>query len=550
MGAGALTARPDRRTCLKTLLSSSAAVSAGWLGSCGDKTARTTLAETELQGLAGGWVGASVQRGHRLRGLRSGSLPPAAVQRRARVLIVGAGVSGLAAARALMRAGIDDVHLFELEDVAGGNARGHVMAGMACPLGAHYLPLPGPQAPEILELLADLGLARLELGRWLFDERHLCHSPQERIFFEGAWHEGLLPPAESGSVTQQQYRRFADLVAQAQREVGFAMPSLRLRWTAKHAALESINFETWLQREGFDDARLRWYLDYCCRDDYGTGLSMVSAWAGLHYFASRHGFHAPGDDAAPREPVLTWPQGNAWLTRRLAAPLADRLHTGRTVLQAREERHQVEVLAWDEATQRLESWRADRLILAVPIFIAARLFENPPAALVQVAAEARYAPWLVANLHIDAPLLQRVGAPASWDNVVYDSPSLGYVDAMHQSLRPDHHATVLSAYWALLQTDRAALLQDDWRPWARRVIEDLLSLHPDLTQKLARIDLMRYGHAMRIPLPGARSSTALQALGRLPGRVQLAHADLAGYSVFEEAYSIGLRAGELSARSA
>jgi predicted NAD/FAD-binding protein len=547
MGAGPLKTRPDRRNCLKTLLTGSAAVSAGWLGGCG---AKTTLSETELQGLAGGWVGASVQRGHRLRSLRSGSLPPAAVQRQARVLIVGAGVSGLAAARALTRAGIDDVHLLELEDVAGGNARGHVMAGMACPLGAHYLPLPGPQAPEILELLADLGLARLELGRWVFDERHLCHSPQERLFFDSAWHDGLLPPAESGSVTQQQYHRFADLVARAQREVGFAMPSMRLRWTSAHAELEAITFAAWLQREGLDDARLRWYLDYCCRDDYGAGLATVSAWAGLHYFASRHGFHAPGDADAPREPVLTWPEGNAWLTRHLAVPLTDRLHTGRTVLQAREERHQVEVLAWDEATQRLESWRADRLILAVPIFIAARLFENPPAALAQVAAEARYAPWLVANLHIDAPLLQRVGAPASWDNVVYGSPSLGYVDAMHQSLRPDHHATVLSSYWALPQTDRAALLQDDWRPWARRVVEDLLPLHPDLAQKLARIDLMRYGHAMRIPLPGTRSSTALQALGRLPGRVQLAHADLAGYSVFEEAYSIGWRAGEWSGRGA
>lgn len=549
MGAGALTAQFDRRNCLKTLLTGSAAMSTGWLGGCGDKHVGTAMPESEWPHLAGGWVGAAVQRGHRLRVMRSGSLPPAEVQRRAQVLIVGAGVAGLAAARALTHAGVDDVHLLELEDVAGGNARGHVMAGLACPLGAHYLPLPGPQAPEIMELLADLGLARLELGRWVFDERHLCHSPQERLFFEGAWHDGLLPPAEPDSVTQRQYRRFADLVAQVQRDVGFAMPSLRLRWTAAHAELESMTFAAWLQREGLDDAKLRWYLDYCCRDDYGAGPATVSAWAGLHYFASRHGFHAPGDDVAPREPVLTWPEGNAWLTRRLAAPFTDRLHVGRTVLQARENRHQVEVLAWDEATQRLESWQADRLILAVPVFIAARLLENPPAALTRVAAEASYAPWLVANLHIDAPLLQRVGAPASWDNVVYGSPSIGYVDAMHQSLRPDHHATVLSAYWALPQTDRAALLQDDWRPWARRVIEDLAPLHPDLARKLARIDLMRYGHAMRIPLPGARSSAALQALGRLPGRVQLAHADLAGYSVFEEAYSIGWRAGESSARA-
>ena len=46
------------------------------------------------------------------------------------------------------------------------------------------------------------------------------------------------------------------------------------------------------------DPQLRWYLDYCCRDDYGAGMAQVSAWAGIHYFASRHGFHAPGDDDA------------------------------------------------------------------------------------------------------------------------------------------------------------------------------------------------------------------------------------------------------------
>ena len=32
--------------------------------------------------LAGGWVGAAAQRGHRLRALKSGALPVAAVQRR------------------------------------------------------------------------------------------------------------------------------------------------------------------------------------------------------------------------------------------------------------------------------------------------------------------------------------------------------------------------------------------------------------------------------------------------------------------------------------
>ena len=30
-------------------------------------------------------------------------------------------------------------------------------------------------------------------------------------------------------------------------------------------------------------------VEYSCRDDYGVSHSKVSAWAGLHYFASRAG---------------------------------------------------------------------------------------------------------------------------------------------------------------------------------------------------------------------------------------------------------------------
>ena len=92
-------------------------------------------------------------------------------------------------------------------------------------------------------------------------------------------------------------------------------------------------FGAWLDAHGHTDPALRWYLDYCCRDDYGAGVAQVSAWAGIHYFASRHGFHAPGDDdEGAAESVLTWPEGNAWLTRRLAEGVgAARLHTGRTV---------------------------------------------------------------------------------------------------------------------------------------------------------------------------------------------------------------------------
>jgi monoamine oxidase len=494
----------------------------------------------------GGWVGDAVTAGHRWR---DGQWPAdTAAQRSERVglLIVGAGIAGLAAARAARRAGVDDIRLLELHDEPGGNCRGHVVAGQACPLAAHYLPVPGPAAAELLEWLHEIGLLRTELGRTIADERHLCHSPQERLYVDGGWVDGLLPPAELASRTAAQYERFGLEVSRAQR-LGFAVPTTRAPWTAEHAELDAQIFGVWLARKGFDDPRLRWYLDYCCRDDYGAGIDTVSAWAGLHYFASRHGFHGLADstDHDP-DAVLTWPDGNAWLVAKLAAPFADRIHTGRTVLRVIERRHGVDVLAWDERTAQAESWTADRVVLAVPLHVASRIVDNPPEALRAAAAVQTQAPWLVANLLLDRPLRDRPGAPPSWDNVRYGSSSLGYVDAGHQGLSPmatPGRPLVLTAYQSLPRAQRQALLSEPWTAWAERVIAELTPMHPDLPERLQRIDLMRYGHAMAVPTPGQRGSAALAALRAMRGRVRFAHADLVGCSVFEEAFTLGTAAG-------
>jgi len=527
VGTGPALTGPTRR---QALLAGSAALG---LAAC--------RGELDLPPIDARWVGASPARGHRLREPAL-TVPDGGPEKRVGAIVVGAGIAGLSAARALMQRGIDDVHVLELEDEPGGNSRGHVLGGIACPLGAHYLPLPGPQAREVSAWLHEIGLLKTAFGRTTADERHLCHSPQERLFFEGEWVEGLLPPAAPGSATLAQYRRFAHAVSEAQR-IGFALPSSRAPWTPAHAALDAITFDAWLLAQGLTDAALRWYLDYCCRDDYGADSRSVSAWAGLHYFASRHGFHAPGDAGDERDGVFTWPEGNAWLVQRLAAPLGPRLHGGRTVLRVEEAKDHVALAVHDEGRGIVERWRAPMVVLAVPLFVAARLLRTPPPGLKEAAAALVHAPWVVANMLLERPLLPRPGALPAWDNVAYGNQTgsnwLGYVDARHQSLATAPGPTVLSFYRALPAAQRGTLLQADAGAVAARAIDSAREMHPELRLRVQRVDIARWGHAMAIPTPGIRGHAAIAALRGARGRVRLAHTDLCGSSVFEEAFTLG-----------
>jgi monoamine oxidase len=487
--------------------------------------------------IPGGFAGASAERGHLLRAPPPPSGAP--LQRRTRVVIAGAGVAGLAAARALRQRGIDDFVVLDLEDTAGGNSRGGQLQGIACPLGAHYLPVPGDAAREVQDFLEDLGVRRRVAGRWTYDERMQCHAPQERLFIQGEWQAGLVPLHGVGATTLASYARFAHEVAKLRASGLFTIPA---RNQAALHALDGQRFADWLAARELHDPQLRWYLDYCCRDDYGAGIATVSAWAGLHYFAARHGFHAPGfDGEEEHEPLLTWPEGNGWLTRKLAEPLGERLRTARVVLRIAELRHGVEIDAFDAAARRHERWQAEHCVVALPAFVAARVVDDPPAALRALARQVRYAPWVVTNLHLRAPPPESAGMPLAWDNVVHGTlQGLGYVVATHQSLNPVPGPTVFSWYCTPGEAARADVLRQPWTHWRDQALAELAPAHPRLARLVTEVEVARYGHAMPIPVPGT--------LARLPlppeaGRLRFAHSDWAGYSIFEEAFTLGHRAG-------
>jgi NAD(P)-binding Rossmann-like domain len=475
-------------------------------------------------------VGASDAVGHRLRSpIRE--LP--AEWSDADVVIVGAGVAGLAAAWRL-RAAQRDALVLELEEVAGGTARSGTSRVSAYPWGAHYVVAPMADDKPLIRLLREMSIidARGEVG-----EEFLCRDPQERLFYRGRWYDGLYLAAGASDEDLRQLHAFDQemtrwsLWRDAKGRRAFAIPTALASDDAEVLALDRMSMRQWLDAKGWHSPRLRWYVEYGCRDDYGALLDDTSAWAGIFYYASRI-----ADPAKGSEPMITFPEGNG----RFVAHLGKSAHmdSGWLVTSVIPNDGGVDVVALSRDGRHLRGIRAKQVVFAAPQFIAARVVRDYPRDVHGFV----YGSWLVANL-----VLNGRPKPLAWDNVFYDSPSLGYVVATHQS-DIDYGPTVLTYYYALCDRDprvaRERLLSAGRDAWAEVVLSDMSRAHPDIRSMTTRLDVMRWGHAMIRPHPGFINSPARRA-AREPWRnVHFAQCDLSGVALFEESLWHGVRAAE------
>ena len=485
--------------------------------------------------------------GHRLR---EEGRPAARESRSARVVIVGAGIGGLSAAWRLRRAGFADFELLELEDAPGGNARWGENQVCAYPWGAHYIPLPTAESRATRLMLAELGVLKgdPEAAVPEYEERALVQAPQERLYRDGSWSEGLAPLQGAAKGELEEWQRFQARMRGMQSLRGrdgrraFAIPLEHSSRDPQLLGLDGITMEAWLRSEGFNSERVRWLVDYACRDDYGCDYRRVSAWAGIHYFACRTG---AGRNAEP-DAVLTWPEGNGFVVRELLRRYRLQVTAGALVHRVEEEGEAVRLGIHLAREGRELAIRAEHVIWAAPFGLAARSFAHA-----ELAAAARsydYAPWVTANLTLSEPPYAHHGAPLAWDNVIYDSPGLGYVVATHQDLATKPGPTVVTWYLPLAgeapAQGRKRLLSTTREAWARTALGELARPHPEIREIATRIDVFANGHAMAMPRPGFIWGNARQRFAAHRGRIHFAHADASGLSLFEEANDRGVAAAE------
>jgi hypothetical protein len=513
-----------------------------------------------------------MKAGHALRG--NTPIPPPKTERKVKVAILGSGAAGSFAAWRLKQSGqfdrADDLVIVSgperFGNAAAGsfNGLGYPQGDMIYPRGAHYLPLPSMASRHVRELLFDMGVIEADpFGeKPTYNERVLVHSPEDRLLINGHWQDGVVPHAGLNAEELAQQQRFFAQMHSFQQASGadgrkaFCIPLALSSQDAQWRKLDQMTFAAWLTQHGYTAPSLLWYLDYACRDDYGIGIKDTSAWAGIHYFAARGGEASNASAGA----VLTWPTG--------LNPVLQHMQQGQSLLDGmavkiseQGDMVHVDVLHRGEVTRLI----AEHVICAMPLHVAAKIVDLTQYGFNPAQHLAPHAAWQISNFLLKRfpdELTQATLAtnhhtqsatdthlPLAWDNVVYGSSSLGYVNSTHQLIRAAKpERTIFTAYHAFTGKTsgespaavRARLEHASAAELYQTAIGDLTTVYgwdnPVTARRyIEQVEITLRGHAMASPIVGFLSNAGVAALQQQSGRVLFAHSDLSGLSVFEEA---------------
>ncbi len=274
----------------------------------------------------------------------------------AEVIVVGAGLAGLAAARQLVAAGVE-TRVVEARDRVGGRTEVTTTAdGSTVDLGGQWI---GPGQTRVAALVTELGLETFDT----YNDGSLLVQLGGRRTLMGS-QRGATPKLSAFTLADlaQGLKRFTRMANRV---------PLDAPWRAEHAGrLDSQTFETWIRRN-LRTAGGRSYFRIACEAVFAADASDLSALHALFYAHSGADLETllSVDRGAQQTRVVS---GAGSISAAMADQLGDRVHLGDAVRRIVHDGTGVQIETRSGAT-----FAGSAAIVTLPPTLAGRLEYEP-----------------------------------------------------------------------------------------------------------------------------------------------------------------------------
>ncbi len=467
-------------------------------------------------------------------------------------VIIGGGISGLAAAWRLKKYGAARILLLEKNDRTGGQCRSiGEEGGLIASQGSAYASI--PYTPVLTELYEDLGvvLGQRPDGSPIIDPEYLLKRPWARHHLEGAWHadpwesEEALDALPYPGAVKDDFRSLREIVEWWWNFEGndgkpaFALPISGASEDPDVLWLDGLTLAEYLRWEGLD-SRVAEFFDPLLKSVYCLDSSEVSAYVGVDFLTSEI---LPGE---VYESVLCRPGGNAWVADGIARMIGrDVIQCNRFVLRAVNAGDEVHVTFLEDGVPM--TIRSRTAISAFPRMMASSVLPDlGPGGTTPL----NYGAYLVANIHVlETPANLAYANEVHGDFFFTDFTVADWAGLDDPVNAPLDRPNILTIYAPQTGWDaRSRLLSTPIEAFEERIFADLERVLPGIGDVATGFDLFRWGHPMVLTRPGFVFSEERRAAAQGIGKIFSAGHETEGIPYIDTAITAGVRAAEEASR--